>query len=395
MGHIQFDHTKPYEDWFWEKNNIKLVKGWVKDIRSDDKKIILDGAEDMFYDSLIIATGSVSNKFGWPGENAEGVRGLYNVQDLEYIEQHTKNVDRAVVVGGGLIGIELAEMLHSRSIEVTFLVREKNFWDIILPEREAKIINQEILGHHIDLRLETELKEIITDAQGKVSGAITNKEETLDCQFVGLTVGVSPNVKWLKGSGLEINRGIVVNEYLETNLPDVYAIGDCAEHKNPMPGRRPVEQVWYTGRMMGETVAQTIAGRQTAYRPGIWFNSAKFFNIEYQTYGSVKPRLDTGQEQFYWQAEDGKKCIRVVFDQQSKSVIGAHAMGIRMRHEVWDNWLKTQRKVGYVMENLEKANFDPEFFKKYEFSIRESFNQEFKHIAIENQKPSFLKKLFA
>lgn len=395
MGHMELRHTQPYENWFWEKNNIDLVKDWVNQIDFEHQQLKLADGPDLGYDQLIIATGSVSNKFGWPGQDAEGVCGLYSLQDLEYIENHTQNIEKAVIVGGGLIGIELAEMLHTRKIDVTFLVREKNFWDIVLPVEEAKMINQEILDHHIDLRLATELKEIITDSQGKVEGVMTNKGEKIECQFVGLTVGVSPNVKWLEGSGLEINRGILVNEYLETNKPNVYAIGDCAEHQTPVEGRRPVEQVWYTGRMMGEAVARTIVGKKTAYQPGIWFNSAKFFNIEYQTYGTVLPQLDEQHDHFVWVADDGKHLFRMVFEKSSKAVTGVNVFGIRMRHEVWNEWIADKVKVDDVMLKLEKANFDPEFYHRYEIEIRNAFNEMFPTLAVKNHKPSPLKRLFA
>lgn len=395
MGHMKFEHTQPYENWFWKKNKIDLLQAWVESIDFATKKIKTENGEELTYDTLILATGSVSNKFGWPGQEAIGVSGLYNKQDLDYIEKQTTSVKKAVIIGGGLIGIELAEMLHSRGIEITFLVREKNFWDIVLPDEESKMINQEILDHHIDLRLETELKEIKTDANNQVIGVVTNAGEEIDCQFVGLTVGVSPNVKWLQDSDLVIKRGILVNEYLETNIPDVYAIGDCAEHQCPPAGRRPVEQVWYTGRMMGETVARTIAGEKTAYKPGVWFNSAKFFDIEYQTYGQVKPQLEDGEEQFVWQSEDKKKLLRIVFEEKSMAVIGVNVLGIRMRHEVWDRWIAKEHKINFVMKHLELANFDPEFFKTYEYHIREKFNHEFDYMPVENKRPSLIKRLFA
>lgn len=395
MGHMEFEHTQPYENWFWKKNKIDLIKGWVNGVDFDSKSISLNDREPLTYDKLIIATGSVSNKFGWPGQDANGVSGLYSKQDLEYITERTKSTKHAVIVGGGLIGIELAEMFHSRGVGVTFLVREKNFWDIVLPEEEAKMINQEIIEHHIDLRLGTELNEIKNDDNNNVVAVVTKNGEEIECQFVGLTVGVSPNVSWLKDTKLEIGRGILVDEYLETNISDVYAIGDCAEHRNPPNGRRPVEQVWYTGRMMGETVARTITGVKTAYKPGIWFNSAKFFNIEYQTYGQVKPELDAGQEQFVWQSEDQKKLLRVVFDEKSMAVLGVNVFGIRMRHEVWDDWIVNQQRINFVMEHLDQANFDPEFYKTYEYSIREKFNQEFDFMTVKNTKPSLLKRLFA
>lgn len=395
MGHMKFEHTQPYENWFWKKNKIELINGWVTSVDFDSKSLSIGGNQELYYDKLILATGSTPNRFGWPGQDANGVSGLYSKQDLDYIAEQTKTTKQAVIVGGGLIGVELAEMFHSRGVEVTFLVREKNFWDIVLPEEEAKMINQEIIEHHIDLRLETELKEIETDDQNQVVAVITNSGERIDCQFVGLTVGVSPNVSWLKESGLEINRGIMVNEYLETNIPDVYAIGDCAEHQKPPTGRRPVEQVWYTGRMMGETLARTITEEKMAYKPGVWFNSAKFFNIEYQTYGQVKPRLEAGEEQFVWQSADHKKLLRVVFDEKSMAVLGVNVFGIRMRHEVWDDWIVNQKKINFVMEHLDQANFDPEFYKTYEYDIRDQFNREFDFMTIKNTKPSLFKRLFA
>ena len=123
MGHMRYEHTKPYEDWFWKKNHIELVKDHVVRVSTPDKSLMLASGNTVHYDILIIATGSRSNKFGWPGQDLKGVQGLYSFQDLEAMESGTKNIHRAVVVGGGLIGIEMVEMLLSRKIEVTFLIR--------------------------------------------------------------------------------------------------------------------------------------------------------------------------------------------------------------------------------------------------------------------------------
>ncbi len=395
MGHMKYENTKPYEDWFWTKNKIDLKKAWVKKVNYSNKTLEFEGGESMQYDKLVLATGSKSNKFGWPGQDLEGVRGLYSYQDLEYMEEHSKNIDRAVVVGGGLIGVEMAEMFHSRSIPVTFLVRETNFWNNILPEEESKLINRHLFEHHIDLRLATELKEIVSDGNGKVKSIITGTGEEIACQFVGLTPGVSPNVDFLKESELNIERGIVVNEFLETNIPDVYAAGDCAQVAEPLSHRRAIEAVWYVGRMMGEALGKTLSGKKTAYKPGIWFNSAKFFDIEYQTYGLVGNKLQDNEGQFYWEAEDGKKCVKIVFDQSSKQVIGVNTFGIRMRHEVWDKWLKEGKTLNQVIANLDKANFDPEFFKRYDPEIQKAYNGQFPDEQVSVRSRSLLERIFS
>lgn len=394
MGHMKYENTKPYEDWFWEKNRIELKRAWVTDINTDAKELTLEGSGQLSYDQLILALGSKPNKFGWPGQDLEGVSGMYSYQDLENIEKYTSGITRGVIVGGGLIGIELAEMLHSQKIDVTFLVRESSFWNVVLPKEESAMINKEITDHHVDLKLSTELKEIVADDNGRVKSVVTGSGETIDCQFVGLTAGVSPNIGLVKEGSIETNRGILVDEYLQTNIPDVYAIGDCAEFRTALPGRRPIEQVWYTGRMMGETVARSVTGSKTAYGPGLWFNSAKFFNIEYQTYGTVLGQLQEGEDQYYWEHSDGKKCLKIVYDKATLVVKGVNVFGLRMRHEVWDKWLGEKRDLKYVMEHLDEANFDPEFFKRHENEMRTLYNNQFSDNKVLLKKEGLLQKLF-
>ncbi|MEM9857018.1 MAG: FAD-dependent oxidoreductase [Bacteroidota bacterium] len=375
MGHMKFENTKPYEDQFWKKNRINLVNDFVEHIDTESKSIQLKLQGKMDFDQLVLATGAKPNKFGWPGQDLEGVSGMVSYQDLQYIEKHTQGIERGVIVGGGLIGVELAEMLRSKNIEVTFLVREKKFWNNVLPHQEACVISNHIVEHHVDLRLGSELKEILADDKGHVRAVITSEGDEIPCQFVGLTAGVHPNIDLAKESGIETGRGIMVNEYLETNALDIYAIGDCAERREPLPHRRPIEQVWYTGRMMGETVAKTITGSRTAYLPGHWFNSAKFFDIEYQTYGWVWSQLKEDEAEFYWEHKSGKKCMHFIFDKNSKIFLGVNTFGIRLRHECFDQWLTEKRDIFYILEHLRKANFDPEFFDRHEKEIADAFNK--------------------
>lgn len=378
MGHMTFAHTKPYEDWFWEKNDITLVRDFVKKIDVETKQLILDKGDPMIYDTLILATGSQGNRFGWSGEELKGVQGMITYQDIQLMEENTKGVKRAVIVGGGLIGVEMAECLHSRHIPVTLLVREPSYWSHILPAEESAMVTRHIRKHGIELITNVDFKEILGDENGRVQSVtygVNGEEKELACQYVGLTIGVSPNIAFLKKSGIETDRGILVNEYLETNVTDIYAIGDCAQHRNPLSGRKPVEQIWYSARMQGETVARTITGGQTKYIPGVFFNSAKFFDIEYQIYGTVNVPPAADEEQLYWEHKGGEKSIRIVYDKASKVVKGFNLMGIRFRHEVCDRWIKEEATIDIVLRNLPKANFDPEFYDRHEAEVLAKYNQ--------------------
>lgn len=377
MGHLKFEHTQPYENNFWKKNNIELIHKSVNEVFPKEKVLLLSDNSTIKFDKLVLATGSKPNKFGWQGQDLKGVTGLYHKQDLETLETFAPTCKRAVIVGGGLIGIELAEMLRSRDIAVTFLVREKSFWDVVLPFGESQIINRHIIEHQIDLRLETNLVEILSDENGQARAIITDKNETIECQIVGLTAGVSPNIDFLKNSGIELGRGVKVNRFLETNIKDIFAIGDCAEQHEAIGLRRPIEAVWYTGRMMAEALAQTLTGNPTQYNPGHWFNSAKFLDIEYQTYGWVWADKKDDEEQFYWEHQSGKKAIRISFHKETRTFLGINTFGIRMRHEFFDKILTDNQTVDYVIHHLAEANFDPEFFATHNKEIQEQFKTQF------------------
>lgn len=395
MGHMKFEHTQPYENHFWEKNRIELKEGWVKKVDFEGKSLVFDSDDKLSYDTLVIATGSKSNKFGWPGQDLNGVQGLYSKQDLELMEANTQGgVQRAIIVGGGLIGIEMAEMLSYKKIPVTFLVRESGFWNNVLPKEESNLVGRHIQEHHLDLQLETEMKEILSDDAGRVRAVVTTDGEEIPCQFVGLTAGVSPAIDFLRNTDLQVNRGVKVDEYFRTNLPDVYAIGDCAEFaKAPAPDRRPIEQVWYTGRMHGETLAYNLCNTPVPYRPGIWFNSAKFLDIEYQTYGVVPSTWNESQvKNFYWEHPNGKVAFRMLMDLEGR-ILGVNNFGFRLRHEVLDRAIKEKWSGGKVMSRLKAANFDPEFFAPYYIAIQEAFKSEFGG-NFHPSKKTFIQKLF-
>ncbi len=394
MGHMTFEHTKPYEDGFWKKNDIALVRDYVRQVDISNKRLRLQQGEEMPYDILIIATGSKSHRVGWTGEDLQGVQGMITIQDIERMEENTRHIQRAVIVGGGLIGVEMAECLHSRQIPVTFLVREEEYWHNVLPLEEAKMASRHIRGHGIDLRTGAGLKEIKGNAQKRVQAVVTTAGEEIPCQMVGITIGVTPQIDFLKESAIETDRGVLVNAFLETNVPDVYAVGDCAQHRQAPEGRKNVEQIWYSARMQGETVAQTICGYKTRYVPGVFFNSAKLFDIEYQVYGTVHPQPTEEEEHFYWEHQGGEKSVRVVFEKETRSVLGFNLMGIRYKQAVCDRWIKEKASIMHVMEHLQEANFDPEFFRHYEKEIVARFNQQYPDRAVKlKQKKSLVATL--
>lgn len=372
MGHMSYQDTKPYENDFWSKKRINLVRDWVTDIDIAGKKLILHKNSIKNYDRLLIATGSKPNKFGWPGQDLEGVQGLYDLLDLRKLYSNVEGINNAVVIGGGLIGIELAEMLHSRNIDVTIIEREKNYWGAVLPKEESSIVESVIRKEGVGLKLGTELEQIVDNGNGRACAVVTNVGETIECGFVGLTAGVSPNIDLIKETEIETGRGVLVDRSFRTSFIDIYAAGDCAEIITEGEGRNLIEQVWYTGKKQGTMAGEVISGMQKSYYPGIWYNSAKFFDLEYQTYGMVNMNVP-GEKNLYWQHPDGLKALRIVYTDEH--VIGINVLGLRYRHKVCEQWIEERRSVDYVLSNLRQANFDPEFHEVYEKEIANKFRE--------------------
>jgi len=378
MGHLRYQDIKPYEDWFWPENRLELVHATATGLDGQRKEVSLSAGPPLRYDQLLLATGSVSRLAAWPGQHLRGVQGLYSLPDLEQMARDTHGIRQAVVIGGGLIGVELAEMLHSRGISVTLLVRDDRYWGSVLPKPEAELIDRQLRAHHIEVRYCTELAELLPDAEGRVRAVRTTTGEELPAQWVGLAIGVTPNLTLAQAAGLEADRGILVDELLQTSVPSIFAAGDCAQHRQPGAGEVAIEQLWYTGRIQGETVAHTLCGQPLPYRRGAWFNSAKFFDLEYQTYGRVPAELTPGEESFYWQHYSARHALRINFRPDANfAVTGMNAMGLRQRHDVWEDWLQAGTPVQTVLQELGAANFDPEFFKQHEAAIVRQFNEQF------------------
>jgi NADPH-dependent 2,4-dienoyl-CoA reductase/sulfur reductase-like enzyme len=163
-----------------------------------------------------------------------------------------------------------------------------------------------------------------------------------------------------------------------TETPGIYAAGDCAELVTPGDERNRIEQLWYTGRMHGEVVGRVMAGEEAVYDRGIWFNSAKFFDLEWQTYGMVPDGIsepDPSPERSpLWVHRERRHVLRLVLDQGK--LIGFNVLGIRYRHPVCERWIAEERDAAYVLDHLGEANFDPEFFRRHEPEIVASLKEQ-------------------
>lgn len=347
---------EPYERHTWRERGIELVRARVTDLDAPRHRLTLGDGRTLPYDRLLIATGSRARRLDAPGitDDLAGLVHFVTLQDLDACERYTPTTKRAVVVGGGLIGIELVECLRFHGVAVTFLVREPWYWPAALSREEGEMAAREMRRHGVDVREGVGLASVARDESGRVASVTTSAGETIACELLGVCIGVEPQVQWLQGvtTPPAIGRGVKVDATLRSSLEDVWAAGDCAE----LEGGR-VESIWYSAKRQGTLAGENMSGRPKGYAPPVFFNSAKLFELEFTTVGALA-EVEEGAESLY--AEHPTRSISWRIVHSGDRVLGFNALGSRWDHTVLTRWIEEERPVQWVRENLRRAQFDVE-----------------------------------
>ncbi len=356
MDRLAVRDLEPYERKTYNRQRIERVRDWVCGLDAEAHSLTLRGGRQVRYDRLLLATGSLPNRPNWPGLDSvrEGVVHFVTLQDLEHCERLTRLGANAVVVGGGLIGVELVECLKHHGMNVTFLVREPWYWPAALGEPEGQMITRHLRSHGINVVHDELVAGVEADASGIVCALRTESGARFECAMLGVTTGVHPAVEWLQsiGGAPMVRRGIVVDSGFRTSLRDVWAAGDCAEIQSGA-GEPLIEQIWYSAKRQGELAARSMLGDDVAYSRPVFYNSAKFFEIEYTTVGRF------GGREFYARVPGKNVSIRI--SESGGAVQGFNMLGSRWEHTLFEKWIAESRGLDYVLDHLHEAQFDVEF----------------------------------
>lgn len=242
----------------WYKDNgITLHMGTtVERIDAEAKEVVTDNGQRVPYDKVLIATGSTSFILPIPGSDKEGVVGFRDIADCEQMLQAAKTFKKAAVIGGGLLGLEAAKGLVQLGMDVTVVHLMEDLMERQLDHQAAGMLQAELERQGIKFKMGAQTTELLGDR--RVSGLRFADGTELEAEFVVMAVGIKPNVAVAKASGMEVNRGIVVNDYMQTSLEGVYSVGECTEHRGICYGL--VAPLFEQGIVM----AKHISGVETA-----------------------------------------------------------------------------------------------------------------------------------
>jgi len=259
---------------------VELIgKKEVIQIDPKKKEVFTTSGEVFSFDKLLIATGAFAVKPELEGINLPFVFTVRNLSDIKRIQEIVIKRNRAVIAGGGLISMRVGEALHRLGMKITFVIKSNRVLSRILDKPASVIVEQVLAEHDIEIIKEDGIIKIVKGKTYLYSG------RSLSCSLVVFGKGVRPNVHFLKGSGVEVNRGIVVNEYQQTNLEDIYAAGDVAETLDITYGEKRINALWPVAREQGHIAALNMASIHTICEGSVARNTLEIFGLPIFTAG--------------------------------------------------------------------------------------------------------------
>jgi 3-phenylpropionate/trans-cinnamate dioxygenase ferredoxin reductase component len=266
---------------FYGENGIELLSD-VRATRIDvrEKTVELDSGEHVDYDRLLFAAGVKNRGVPIPGSDLDGIYDLRTVADCDLIRREISPGRKAVVVGMGFIGSEVAASLRQSGVEVIALDRNEVPLRRVLGEEVGRVIE----GIHRDHGTELVFEDTVAtfEGAGRVEGVTTRGGRRLECDFVVVALGVEPVVEPLAGTGVKIDNGVVVDEYCRTGVEGIYAAGDVANHYHPVFERHIRVEHWQNALKQGEAAARSMLGDGEPYQEIPWFWSDQYdHNLQY------------------------------------------------------------------------------------------------------------------
>jgi NAD(P)H-nitrite reductase large subunit len=258
--------------------NLKLIHERVEKLMPAVTQVVLGNGDVLQYDALLLATGAQAVRPRIPGVDLKGVLTLDTLDDAQIFRKLSRRSQRAVVVGGGITALEIVEGLCSRGLEVHYLLRKDRYWRSVLDPEESSIIEAALMKRGIHLHHNSQLKQIL-DGKGQVAGVELEDGERLTCQMVGIAVGIRPRLELALSAGLEVDRGILVNENMQSSDPRIFAAGDAAQVYDPSTGRYVLDSLWNAALEQGSVAGLNMAGEQVQLSRRVPFNVTRLAGV--------------------------------------------------------------------------------------------------------------------
>ncbi|MEF8776608.1 MAG: FAD-dependent oxidoreductase [Haloarculaceae archaeon] len=339
-------------DWYDERAIQLELDTYVTGVDTEAKKVHTHRGDTYSYDKLLIATGGTPTQLPVENSDADGIHHFWTFEDARAIRDHAEIADRGIVVGAGLLGIDLAAICSAQDIEAHYLMRGNRWWRYALSLKGAEIIHEALAEHGVEPIFDSGVDHFEVDDDGSVEAAVDPNGDRYEGDFAGVAIGLDFNTEWVEGSGVECDGGIFVDEYMQTDVPDVYAAGDITQFHDTILGERAQNGAWGSAKQQGATAGKNMVADDEAdeFR---WVSSYSITHFDFPFLSFGHPTLgDDEAERKYNEGE----WRRLAF--KNGKLIGGVLIGDLSQQSKYKQLIREERPVADQKDILLQQSFD-------------------------------------
>lgn len=357
----------PLREADFKRLGLRRVHARITHLEVAEHRLVLADASILRYDRLLLATGAQAVVPGVSGHGLAQVVKLDHLNDADRMLRLARRANAAVVVGGGITAVEIVEGLRHRCRRVHYLLRGERYWSSVLDETESRIVTDRLAADGVHLHFGTEIAEIV-GTRGSVSGILTTAGERIECDLVAVAVGVAPRADLARGAGLLVERGVLVDGFLQTSSEDVYAAGDVAQVYDATTGKSLLDTLWNMARSQGTFAGKNMAGRSECYIRAAPLNVTRLAGLTTTIIGTVGHGRDAdlagivrGDSETWRElrdalaAEDHSDVNRVRLLVGQRTLVGAVVMGDQTLSRPLQQMIAGQVDITPIRDQLVRA----------------------------------------
>jgi NADPH-dependent 2,4-dienoyl-CoA reductase/sulfur reductase-like enzyme len=341
---------------FYEKNRVNLLlNSEAVGIETGNKQVRLAGGDSLPFDRLLIATGG--DPFVPPIEGLAGKEKIFTFttwDDAAKLKGIAHDIDRVVVIGGGLIGLKAAEGLHLLGKRITIVELADRILSAAFDRPAGRVVAKKMKANGIDVITEDTVVRIEGDG-AEISGVTLKSGDFIPCDTVIVAIGVRPAAGFLRGSKVVVNRGIVVDDRMETKVKGVFAAGDVAEARDFFSGDKNPMPIWPDAYIQGDIAGTVMAGGKKSYSGGLAMNSIEIFKVPTISTGITNPSDSAGYEILTYQDLESYQYRKIVL--QGNLLVGAVLVGNVERAGIFAGLIREKIDVTPFREHLLAPDF--------------------------------------
>ncbi len=345
-------------DKFWKKNNVQALKGRTAvNINFIKKQVELDGGDTVEFEKLLIATGGRPFVPRIEGGEKDGVFTFTELSTAERMASRLEKSESAVVIGGGLIGVSATEALVKRGIKVTLVELKNKILNLILDETASEIAEKVLREAGVTIITGQTVQQIIgrKDNENAVGRVIMTDGKEISCDLVVVAIGVIPRTELVKGTDVKLNRGILVDRFMRTNVPDVYACGDVAEAYDFLLNGNRLLPLWPLAHLGGRVAGYNMAGKKAEYFGGTIMSALKYFDLPIISVGMMNPE-DSGDYEVLIEHHP-KKTVYKKIVLEKNVIVGFIFLGDIEKAGIFFQLMKNHVKLGEIKDKLLSEDF--------------------------------------